>query len=245
MGTRGYAGFDLLGSTDLSAHPDIKVVIPPGTTIARIRLTRPLFAAEKRPCALTSWLHGVLEDNPEVPILQVKLHADDVDDVVQACTGPANPTVNETQRRHVGMEGTTLLFAASKPTTKKDGKDKYPFQHPHLDTLRNVVDIKPAMSLPNYSLTRHSPQCWKPELVGLTTKELMQSEDSALPISMCHALLLIGTREPVKQLDVFREENEELSELRQTGHVFKEEFPAKDGDMLANMEIEADVIGQT
>ena len=157
VGTWGYAGADELGCTDLAAHPDTKVAIPLGTTIARIRLTRLLLAADKPPCALTDWLQGVLEDNPDVPILQVRLHADDVDDVIQACTGRANPTVNKTQRRHVGTEGTTLLFAAHKPTTKKAGKDKYPFKHPHLDTLRCVVDSKPAMALPNYSLISHSP----------------------------------------------------------------------------------------
>ena len=133
VGTRGYAGPDGLGCTDLAAHPDTKLAIPSGTTIARIRLTRPLLAADKPPCALTDWLQGVLEDNPDVPILQVRLHADDVDDVIQACTGRANPTVNKTQQRHVGTEGTMLLFAAYKPTTKKAGKDKYPFKHPHLD----------------------------------------------------------------------------------------------------------------
>ena len=47
-----------------------------------------------------------------MPALQLQLHADDMDDVVQACTGRPNPTVNKTQQRHVGMEGTTLLFAA-------------------------------------------------------------------------------------------------------------------------------------
>ena len=55
--------------TELATHPDTKVVIPPGTTIARIRLNRPLLAADKQPCALTNWPHGVLEHNPEVPIL--------------------------------------------------------------------------------------------------------------------------------------------------------------------------------
>ena len=89
MGTRGYAGPDGLGCADLAAHPDTKVAIPSGTTIARIRLTRPLLAADKPPCALTDWLQGVLEDNPDVPILQVRLHADDVDDVIQACTKPS------------------------------------------------------------------------------------------------------------------------------------------------------------
>ena len=98
-----------------------------------------------------------MEDNSAVPILHVRLHADDVDDVIQACTGRANPTVSKTQRRHVETEGTTLLFAAHKPSTKKAGKDKYPFKHPHLDTLRYVVDGKPAMalSMPNDSLTSH------------------------------------------------------------------------------------------
>ena len=38
--------------------------------------------------------------------------------------------------------------------------------------------------------------------------------------------------------------NEELLELGRTGHVFKEEFLARDGDMLANMKIEADNVGQ-
>ena len=172
------------------------------------------------------------------------LHADNMDDVIQASTGRANPTVNNTQRRHVGMEGTTLLFAAHKPTTKKAGKDKYPLKHPHLDTLRNVVDSKPAMSLPNHSLTSRSPYRWKPELVGSTTPMLMEREDAVLPIPMCHALPLIGTSEPVKQVDVFREVNEELSELGHMGHVFKEEFLAKDGEMLANMKIHADNVGQ-
>ena len=157
MGTRGYDGPDGLGCTKLAAHPDTMVPIPSGTTIARIRLTRPLLAADKLPCSLTDRLQGVLEDKPDVPFLQVRRHADDVDDVIQACTGRANPTVNKTQRRHVGTEGTTLLFAAHKPTAKKDGKDKYPFKHPHLDTLRYLVGSKPAMSLPNYSLTSHSP----------------------------------------------------------------------------------------
>ena len=144
-GTRGYAGTDGLGCTDLTAHPDTKVVIPSGTTIARIHPTRPLLATDKQPCGLTGWLRGNLEDNPKVPILQVRLRADDVDDVIQACTARATPTVSKTQRRHVGMEGTTLLFAAHKPTTKEAGKDKYPFKHPHLDTLCNGVDSKPAM----------------------------------------------------------------------------------------------------
>ena len=61
---------------------------------------------------------------------------------------------------------------------------------------------------------------------------------------MCHALPLIGTSEPVKQVDIFREANEELSELGHTGHVFKEVFLARDGDMLANMKIRADNVGQ-
>ena len=156
VGTRGYAGPDGLGCTDLAAHPDTKVAIPSSPTTARIRLTRPLLAADKPPCALTDWLQGVLQDNPDVPIVQVRLHADNVDDVIQDCTGTVNPTVNKTQRRHVRTVGTTLLFATHKPTTQKAGKDKYPFKHPHLDTLRYVVDNKLAMSVPNYSLTSHS-----------------------------------------------------------------------------------------
>ena len=167
-----------------------------------------------------------------------------MEDVIQASTGRANPTVNMTQRRHVGSEGTTLLFAAHKHTTRKAGKDKYPFKHLHLDTLRYVVDSKPAMSLPNYSLTSHSPYRWKPELVELTMPVLMETEDAVLPLPMCHALPLIGTSELVMQVDIFREVNEELSELGQTGHVFKEEFLVKDGDMLTNMKIRADNVGQ-
>ena len=127
---------------------------------------------------------------------------------------------------------------------KKAGKDNYPFKHPHLDTLRNVAGGKPAMSLPNYSFASHSPYRWKPELVGLTTPVLMESKDSVLPIPMLHALPLIGTSELVKQVEAFREVNEDLSQLGQTGHVFKEEFLAKDGEMLANMKIEADAVGQ-
>ena len=83
LGTRGYAGPNGLGCTDLAAHLDTKVMIPPGTTIARISLARPLVAADKQPCALTDRLHGVLEHNPDVPILQVRSHANDVDDVIQ------------------------------------------------------------------------------------------------------------------------------------------------------------------
>ena len=82
VGTRGYVGPDGLGCTDLAAHPDTKVLIPRGTTIARIRLTRPLLAADKPPCALTIWLHGVLQHHPDVPILQIRLHADDMDNVI-------------------------------------------------------------------------------------------------------------------------------------------------------------------
>ena len=117
-------------------------------------------------------------------------------------------------------------------------------KHPHLDTLCNVVDSKPAMSLPNYSLTSHSPYHRKPKLVGLTTLVLMESEDSVVPIPMCHTLPLMRTRKPVKQVEVFREMNEDLSQLGQTGHVFKEEFLAKDGKMLENMKIKADTVGQ-
>ena len=49
VGTRGYASPDGLGCTDLAAHADTKVAIPSGTTIARIRLTRPLLGADKTP----------------------------------------------------------------------------------------------------------------------------------------------------------------------------------------------------
>ena len=71
----------------------------------------------------------------------------------------------------------------------------------------------------------------------------MESEDAFLPLPMCHALPLIETSEPVKQVDIFREANVELSQLGRTGHVFKEEFLARNGDMLANMKIEADNVG--
>ena len=83
--------------------------------------------------------------------------------------------MNNAQRRHVGMHGTRVLFAAHKPTTEKAGKGKYPFKHPQLDTLCNVVDNKSTISLPNYSLLNHSPYRWKLELVGLTTPVLMES----------------------------------------------------------------------
>ena len=72
----------------------------------------------------------------------------------------------------------------------------------------------------------------------------MQSKDVVLPIPMCHALQLVGTSEPVKQVDTFRELNEELSELGPTGLVFKDEFLVKDGGMLVNMKIAADNVGQ-
>ena len=152
-----------------------------------------------------------------MPILHVNLHANDVVDVIQDCTGRANPTVNKWRQRHVGMEGTTLLFATHKPTTKKAEKDKYPFKHPHLDTLRNVVVSKPATSLPNDSLTSRSTYRWKPELVALSTPRLIEREDSVLPTPMCHAVPLIGTSESVKQVDVLPKVNEEPSELGQTG----------------------------
>ena len=70
-----------------------------------------------------------------------------------------------------------------------------------------MVDSKPTMALPNYSLTSHSPYRLKPELVGLTTPVLMESEDAVLPPPMCHALPLIWTSEPVKQVDIFGEVN--------------------------------------
>ena len=243
VGVWCYAAPGGLGCTNVTAHPDAKVVIHPGTTIACIRLTRTLFADDKQPSTLIHWLHGVPEGHPHVPILQVRLHADDMHDVVRACTGRANPTANKTQRRHVGMQVTTLLFAAHNPTTKKAGKELYPFKHPHISSLRKVVDSKPTMSLQNYSLTTHSPYRGKPELVGLTTPVLMECKDSVLAIPMCHTLLLIGTSEPVKQVDVFHEVSEDLSQLDHKGHMFKEEFLANDGEMLANMKIEADTVG--
>ena len=65
VGTRGAdAGPDALGCTDLTAHPDTKVPITSGTTIARICLTHPLLAADKPPCALTDWLTGGLGRQP-------------------------------------------------------------------------------------------------------------------------------------------------------------------------------------
>ena len=64
VGTRAYAGPDGLGCTDLAAHPDTKVAIPSGTTIARIRLTRPLLAADKPPCALTDYYRGSWRTTP-------------------------------------------------------------------------------------------------------------------------------------------------------------------------------------
>ena len=70
---------------------------------------------------------------------------------------PRSLTVNKTQRSHVGMESTILLLGAHKPSMKKAGKDKYHFKNPYIDTLRNMVDNKPAISLPNYSLASHSP----------------------------------------------------------------------------------------
>ena len=47
VGTWGYADPDGLGCTDLTAHPDTKLVIPSGTNIARICLTHTLFAGDK------------------------------------------------------------------------------------------------------------------------------------------------------------------------------------------------------
>ena len=70
MGTRGSAGPEGLGCTDLTAHPDTKVEIPEGTTIARIHLTRTLFGTDKQPCTLTNWLHALMEDNPGDPIIR-------------------------------------------------------------------------------------------------------------------------------------------------------------------------------
>ena len=81
VGTRGYAIPDGLGCTNLTPQPDNKAVIPPGTTIARIRLNRTLFGNDKQPSALTDCLHGVMEGNPHVPILQVWLHGDNTDEL--------------------------------------------------------------------------------------------------------------------------------------------------------------------
>ena len=176
LGTCGYAGPHGLGCTNVTAHPDTKMAILSSTTIARIHLTRSLFSSEKPPCALTDWSHALMEDNPNILVSQVRLHGDDIDEVVQECTTHASPTVNRTERRHVRIDGTTSLFAAHQPTSKKARKDKCPSKRPHLDTLRNVADSKPAMYLPVHSFTSHCPYCWKPELVGLTTPVLMESE---------------------------------------------------------------------
>ena len=79
--------------------------------------------------------------------------------------------------------------------------------------------------------------------MGLTTPVLMESEGSVLPFPMCRALPLLWTSQPVKQVEVFREVNEDLPQLGQTEHVFKEEFLPKDGEMLANIKMEADTVG--
>ena len=71
----------------------------------------------------------------------------------------------------------------------------------------------------------------------------MESEDAVLLLTMCHDLPLIGTSEPVTS-DIFQEANEELSEWGQKGHVVKEASLARDADMLANMKIEADNVGE-
>ena len=141
VNTRGYAGPN--GSTASTSLP---------TPTPRWQSPRapplPAFAS-RAPCSppksrLAPSPAGC--SNPDVPILQVRLHADDVDKVIQACTGRADATVNKTQQRHWGTEGTTLLFAAHKPTTMKAVRDKYPFKHPNLDTLRYVVHSKPTMA---------------------------------------------------------------------------------------------------
>ena len=75
-------------------------------------------------------------DTPNVPIIQVYLHRDDIHGHVQACTIRPSPTVNKTEQRQVGINNTGLLFLAHKPTSKKAGNDKYPFKHLRLDTLR-------------------------------------------------------------------------------------------------------------
>ena len=150
-------------------------------------------------------------------------------------------------RRNIVMWGWRAPRSSSPPTSpppRRLGRTSTPSSTPPPDTLRYVVDSKPVMSVPNYSLTSRSPYRWKPGLVGLTTPVLMESKDVVLPLWMCHTVLLIGKSEPVKQVDIFPELNEEISELGQTGHVFKEEFLTKDGDMLVNMKIEADNVGQ-
>ena len=168
--------------------------------------------------ALTDWLHGVLEDNPDVPILQVQVHADDVDDVIQACTGRANPTVNRMQRRHVGMEGTTLLFTAWEPNTKKAGKDKYPFQHPppppRHPSLRGRQQARhvPAQLLSNQPI----PLPLEAGGRGVDYAGADGEQGRGLAPPHAPALPLIGTSQPVKQVDIFREVNHELSELGQT-----------------------------
>ena len=112
-----------------------------------------------------------------------------------------------------------------------------------IHTFSNVVNSRPAMSLANYSLTSHSPYRWKPESAALTTPLLMESEDSVLRIPVCPALQLVGTTESDKQGDGLGEENEDLTQLGHTGHVFKEEFLTTDGEMLANMKIHAYTMG--
>ena len=71
----------------------------------------------------------------------------------------------------------------------------------------------------------------------------MQSEDFVLSIPMCDALPRFGTSGPVKQVDIFWKVYKDVSQLVQTWHVFKEEVLAKNGEMLANMKIEADTVG--
>ena len=127
----------------------------------------------------------------------------EVDEVMEACTTRTWLTMNKTQRRHEGMEGTTLLLAARKPITRKAWRDMYPLRHPHLDALRNTVYSRPTMSLPNCSLTSHSLCCCKPELVGMTTPVLTESEDSVLALPVRHTVPLIGSRTPVEQVELF------------------------------------------
>ena len=153
------------------------------------------------------------------------------------------PNCQQDATAQCGHGGHHLLFPAHKPTRKKARKEKYPFKHPNLDTLCNMVDSKPTMSLPNNSVASHSSYCWTPQLVGLTTPVPMKSDDYVLPIPMCHTVPLIGTSTLVKQVDAFWDLNEDLVQLGQRGYVFEEEFLAKDGEILSNMKNEADTVG--
>ena len=143
----------------------------------------------------------------------------------------------------MGMEGATFFFAAHKLTIKKAGKDKYPFKHPKFHTLRNALDGKAPMSIGIYSLASHSPYRWKPELVGLTTPVVMESKDSVVPIPKCHALPLIGTSEPVKQVEALRGSVEGPSAIGLDGPRVQGGISRKGWRVPANLKIEADTVG--